>query len=60
MVACHYQYLIQHNIRGRRLAKSFLKDQRTSLTLWNAYAQMEKSHDRMDEVCVRVCGIVIV
>ncbi|KAK4511241.1 uncharacterized protein ATC70_012455 [Mucor velutinosus] len=34
---------------GRRLAKSLLKDQRTSLTLWNAYAQMEKSHDRMDE-----------
>ncbi|CAO0790696.1 unnamed protein product [Mucor circinelloides] len=34
---------------GRRLAKSLLKDQRTSLTLWNAYAQMEKSHDRTDE-----------
>ncbi|KAL9542170.1 hypothetical protein MBANPS3_008745 [Mucor bainieri] len=34
---------------GRRLAKSLLKDQRTSLTLWNAYAQMEKSHDRVDE-----------
>lgn len=36
--------------RGRRLAKNLLKDQRTSLTLWNAYAQMEKSHDRIDEV----------
>lgn len=34
---------------GRRLAKSLLKDQRTSLILWNAYAQMEKSHNRMDE-----------
>ncbi|KAF1799857.1 NRDE-2, necessary for RNA interference-domain-containing protein [Mucor lusitanicus] len=34
---------------GRRLAKSLLKDQTTSLILWNAYAQMEKSHDRMDE-----------
>ncbi|KAG2234395.1 hypothetical protein INT48_003622 [Thamnidium elegans] len=34
---------------GRRLAKNLLKDQRTSLTLWNAYAQMEKSHDRIDE-----------
>ncbi|KAG2202419.1 hypothetical protein INT47_008890 [Mucor saturninus] len=35
---------------GRRLAKSWLKDQRTSLTLWNAFAQLEKSHDRIDEV----------
>ncbi|CEP11433.1 hypothetical protein [Parasitella parasitica] len=34
---------------GRRLAKSLLKDQRNSLTLWNAYAQMEKSHNRLDE-----------
>lgn len=36
--------------RGKKLAKSLLKDQRTSLTLWNAYAQMEKSHGRLDEV----------
>jgi hypothetical protein len=36
--------------RGRKLAKSLLKDQRTSLTLWNAYAQLEKSHGRVDEV----------
>lgn len=41
--------------RGRRLAKSLLKDQTTSLILWNAYAQMEKSHDRMDEVGHRHC-----
>ncbi|KAI8647113.1 NRDE-2, necessary for RNA interference-domain-containing protein [Parasitella parasitica] len=36
--------------RGRQLAKSLLKDQRNSLTLWNAYAQMEKSHSRLDEL----------
>lgn len=36
--------------RGKKLAKSLLKDQRTSLTLWNAYAQMEKSHGKLDEV----------
>ncbi|KAI9487708.1 MAG: NRDE-2, necessary for RNA interference-domain-containing protein [Benjaminiella poitrasii] len=34
---------------GRQLAKSLLKEQRTSLVLWDAYAQMEKSHDRINE-----------
>ncbi|KAI8972712.1 NRDE-2, necessary for RNA interference-domain-containing protein [Pilobolus umbonatus] len=34
---------------GRRLAKSLLKNQRSNLILWNAYAQMEKYHDRIDE-----------
>ncbi|KAF7728244.1 hypothetical protein EC973_006525 [Apophysomyces ossiformis] len=34
---------------GRQLAKSMLKEHRTNLILWNAYAQMEKSHDRPKE-----------
>lgn len=36
--------------RGRKLAKSLLKEHRTDLLLWNAYAQMEKSYDRIEEV----------
>ncbi|KAI7908306.1 NRDE-2, necessary for RNA interference-domain-containing protein [Cokeromyces recurvatus] len=40
--SCGYKF-------GRQLAKNLLKDQRTSLTLWNAYAQMEKSHDHINE-----------
>ncbi|KAG0177112.1 hypothetical protein DFQ28_006393 [Apophysomyces sp. BC1034] len=34
---------------GRQLAKTMLKELRTNLILWNAYAQMEKSHDRPKE-----------
>ncbi|CAO3697494.1 unnamed protein product [Rhizopus microsporus] len=34
---------------GRKLAKSLLKDDRTNLVLWTAYAQMEKSHNKIDE-----------
>ncbi|KAI8088685.1 NRDE-2, necessary for RNA interference-domain-containing protein [Halteromyces radiatus] len=34
---------------GRKLAKRLLNDQRTNIKLWNAYAQMEKSHDRPEE-----------
>ncbi|RCH97051.1 hypothetical protein CU098_008002, partial [Rhizopus stolonifer] len=34
---------------ARKLAKNHLKEDRTNLVLWNAYAQMEKSHNRIDE-----------
>ncbi|KAI8051900.1 NRDE-2, necessary for RNA interference-domain-containing protein [Gilbertella persicaria] len=44
---------------GRRLAKSLLKDNRASLKLWNAYAQMEKSHDRISEVKRRIIHMVM-
>ncbi|CAO3586073.1 unnamed protein product [Absidia cylindrospora] len=35
--------------RGRKLAKKLLKDQRTNIKLWNAYAQMQKAHDKPEE-----------
>ncbi|KAL0074451.1 NRDE-2, necessary for RNA interference-domain-containing protein [Phycomyces blakesleeanus] len=34
---------------GRTLAKNMLKENRTNLVLWNAYAQLEKSHDKPQE-----------
>ncbi|KAI8393343.1 NRDE-2, necessary for RNA interference-domain-containing protein [Radiomyces spectabilis] len=34
---------------ARKLAKQLLKDQRTNMTLWNAYAQMERYHGKIDE-----------
>ncbi|KAI9025805.1 NRDE-2, necessary for RNA interference-domain-containing protein, partial [Phycomyces nitens] len=35
---------------GRTLAKNMLKENRTDLVLWNAYAQLEKSHDKPQEL----------
>jgi hypothetical protein len=34
---------------GQRLAKNLLKEERTNLVLWTAYAQMEKSHNKIDK-----------
>ncbi|KAI9313832.1 NRDE-2, necessary for RNA interference-domain-containing protein [Dichotomocladium elegans] len=35
--------------RGKKLAKEMLKEHRNNLILWNVYAQMEKSHGRVNE-----------
>ncbi|KAI9489261.1 NRDE-2, necessary for RNA interference-domain-containing protein [Zychaea mexicana] len=37
------------NKSARRVAKTLLKDRQTNVTLWNAYAQMEKSHGKLKE-----------
>ncbi|KAI9250894.1 NRDE-2, necessary for RNA interference-domain-containing protein [Phascolomyces articulosus] len=46
-------YLTQINIgclySARIVAKTLLKDNQTNLSLWNAYAQMEKSHGKLKE-----------
>ncbi|KAI7849022.1 NRDE-2, necessary for RNA interference-domain-containing protein [Circinella umbellata] len=37
------------NKSARNVAKGMLKDYQTNLSLWNAYAQMEKSHGKLKE-----------
>ncbi|KAI9260144.1 NRDE-2, necessary for RNA interference-domain-containing protein [Sporodiniella umbellata] len=46
---CYLSFLSNQDYKlARKVAKQLLKEDRDNLILWNAYAQMEKSHSNLD------------